>query len=558
MIEEKISAIKGIDVGDDWLYSEKRKVWYPKTYREYENLNPFRKMNIQAKDKHDFKTYKNKTDLTTRYSRLPNLKKAYRNINWTGEMIQEWIKCRDDIHYFSEKYCAIVHVDHGIINIVLRNYQREMLDLLFKNRMTIFNMSRQLGKCLHEDTVIYIKDKQTNIEFGINIGDFYMLNSEKRLEEFFNGKHIGCDGSEYHFQQKNKLNVCTECDGLFWSKGQPKRSVCKNKCCMKTDRAKIKVEQNNIKYKNLVLDKDYSECRCCGLKTSGNMSTHLKTAHGYEDVSEYLNEYKITKESLVCSVYHDFLSEKSKGNKNPGYQHGGRLSPWSDKSEKHSKEQIENAKKKAIESSLANENNATHSTKLQWWIDRGFTEEEAKVKLSKRQTTFSKEKCIEKHGNEEGLAKFNKRQEKWQETLNNKPHEEIDLINSKKANAMFTKSRINNPKYYNCDGKFYIIHLNNDTIKIGITRNDVSNRFGGLMNNIKSYKEFDNMTIYEAFKIEQILCMELRKQHKSITKDEATYGFGWTETFKDVTIKDIINLKDSLDIDTLFEDYIDG
>jgi len=146
MIEEKISAIKDIKVEDDWIYSEKRKVWYPKTYREYEHLNPFRKMNIQSKDKNDFKTYKNKTDLTTRYSRLPNLKKAYQNIKWTGEMIQEWIKCRDDIHYFSETYCAIVHVDHGIINIILRNYQREMLDLLFKNRMTIFNMSRQLGK----------------------------------------------------------------------------------------------------------------------------------------------------------------------------------------------------------------------------------------------------------------------------------------------------------------------------------------------------------------------------------------------------------------------------
>ncbi len=142
----KVSAIKGVSVEDSWIKSNIRNVWYPPTYDEYENLNPFKKMDIQAKDKSDFKSFKNKQDLQTRYSRLPNLKKAYQNINWNAEMIQEWIRCRDDIQYFAERYCAIVHVDHGVINIGLRQYQREMLDLLFNNRLTIFNLSRQLGK----------------------------------------------------------------------------------------------------------------------------------------------------------------------------------------------------------------------------------------------------------------------------------------------------------------------------------------------------------------------------------------------------------------------------
>jgi len=236
--ETKKSAIQNVEVGPDWVYSEKREVWYPPEYGGYEQCNPFKKMNIQAQNASDYRTYKNKTDLTTRYSRLPNLKKAYQNINWSAEMIQEWIKCRDDIQYFAEKYCAIVHIDHGVINIALRAYQREMLDLLFNNRMTLFNLGRQLGKCQVYDTIIHIKDKQTNIEFDIELGDLYTLNSDKSLEAFFNGNIIGCDGSEYQVQLKNKLNVCTECDGLFWSKGILKHSVCNHKECMTSNSPK--------------------------------------------------------------------------------------------------------------------------------------------------------------------------------------------------------------------------------------------------------------------------------------------------------------------------------
>ena len=143
---EQLSAISGAEVKSNWIYSKRREMWYPPTYDEYEALNPFKKINIQATDPTNFKTYKNKRNINTRYSRLPNLKKAYQPISWTQEMITEWIKCRDDIQYFAEQYCAIVHIDHGVISIALRNYQKEMLDILFNNRLSIFNLSRQLGK----------------------------------------------------------------------------------------------------------------------------------------------------------------------------------------------------------------------------------------------------------------------------------------------------------------------------------------------------------------------------------------------------------------------------
>lgn len=62
-----------------------------------------------------------------------------------------------------------------------------------------------------------------------------------------------------------------------------------------------------------------------------------------------------------------------------------------------------------------------------------MSEEEAKYALSERQCTFSLEKCVKKYGEEEGLKRFNIRQEKWQNTLNNKSNKEKEEINKKRS-----------------------------------------------------------------------------------------------------------------------------
>jgi len=61
-------------------------------------------------------------------------------------------------------------------------------------------------------------------------------------------------------------------------------------------------------------------------------------------------------------------------------------------------------------------------TQLEYWLEKGYSLEEAKQKHSERQKTFSKEICIQKHGEEKGLEVFNQRQKKWQETLKNLPN----------------------------------------------------------------------------------------------------------------------------------------
>ena len=69
---------------------------------------------------------------------------------------------------------------------------------------------------------------------------------------------------------------------------------------------------------------------------------------------------------------------------------------------------------------------------VEFYIAKGFTPEEAKKQVSNFQSTFSKEKCIQKYGESVGLEIFESRQKKWQDTLNSKSESEIKSINKRK------------------------------------------------------------------------------------------------------------------------------
>lgn len=74
----------------------------------------------------------------------------------TPDEIQEWLKCKNDILYFAEKYCKLM-TPEGIRNIQLRDYQKKYLQHLEKNRLSIYLSCRQSGKCLSFTQVISTK-----------------------------------------------------------------------------------------------------------------------------------------------------------------------------------------------------------------------------------------------------------------------------------------------------------------------------------------------------------------------------------------------------------------
>jgi hypothetical protein len=140
------SLEKKVEDGITFFKSQWDEKWYPEKFEDYLRIHQIVKIRLQGEDPTNFGTFKDKNNKRSRYMGLPNLKRANIKTNWTREMVQEWKKCRDDIVYFAEKYCAITHIDYGTIKVQLRDYQRDMLRIMSSKRMTCCNLSRQLGK----------------------------------------------------------------------------------------------------------------------------------------------------------------------------------------------------------------------------------------------------------------------------------------------------------------------------------------------------------------------------------------------------------------------------
>ena len=173
---------------------------------------------------------------------------------------------------------------------------------------------------------------------------------------------------------------------------------------------------------------------------------------------------------------------------------------------------------------------------IKYWLSLGFTEEEATQEISKIQSTFSLEICIEKYGKEKGMLVWQDRQDRWQNTLNSKPQEEKDAINKK-------KSMTNNTERYREDNQaiIYLIELPNKHLKIGITNKEtILGRYSGdklqdcnVVYNQKFQGNYASM-------IELIIKAEFSEF--IIDKSEQIYEqFGYTETFKNIDKEKIID-----------------
>jgi len=80
------------------------------------------------------------------YNGNVNLKRKGVSVEFSQEMVGEFIKCAQNPIYFAEKYIQIVHVDKGLIPITLYDYQKEIVDKITNNRRVTVVTSRQAGK----------------------------------------------------------------------------------------------------------------------------------------------------------------------------------------------------------------------------------------------------------------------------------------------------------------------------------------------------------------------------------------------------------------------------
>jgi len=115
--------------------------------------------------------------------------------------------------------------------------------------------------------------------------------------------------------------------------------------------------------------------------------------------------------------YKKLFSDRIKGEKNPNHR-----TKTTDKERKErSPFSIDflyyKTEKDLIEFRNRSLKDRKHTTQIEYYLELGYNYEESEELLKKRQTTFSKEMCIEKHGEKEGLKIFKNRQSKWQESL---------------------------------------------------------------------------------------------------------------------------------------------
>lgn len=114
-----------------------------------------------------------------------------------------------------------------------------------------------------------------------------------------------------------------------------------------------------------------------------------------------------------------------------------------------------------------------YPNQLKYWLKKGYNEDDAKQKVYERQLTFTLEKCIKKHGEIRGLEIWNDRQIKWsikmKDTLINNGNYKKDFSIPEKelVETLIEKLKIKDDEHHSClNEQFYI--YDTDTKKIFI------------------------------------------------------------------------------------------
>jgi hypothetical protein len=80
------------------------------------------------------------------YNGNQNLKKTKQAIEWTPELVAEYIKCSEDPIYFIESHMKIININKGLVSFHLYDYQKEMVLAMKENRFNVIATARQAGK----------------------------------------------------------------------------------------------------------------------------------------------------------------------------------------------------------------------------------------------------------------------------------------------------------------------------------------------------------------------------------------------------------------------------
>ena len=232
-------------------------------------------------------------------------------------------------------------------------------------------------------------------------------------------------------------------------------------------------------------NKETVTCRICGEQCKRIYGKHLKFKHNNMKTDEYKKIYpgapimalsdrdKTTINSgkhMKDEKYKKMFSDMFKGEKNPNHKSNTTeierksRSPFSKDFIRYNgienvDEHISNFAKLAIKDRVSD-------TSLQYYIDKGYDEETSNKMLKDRQSTFTLVKCIEKYGDVEGINIFNKRQTKWQDSLNKGGNLKIGYSNISQEFFNRINNQLNGDFRYATNGGEFKINRENGGIWI--------------------------------------------------------------------------------------------
>jgi len=115
------------------------------------------------------------------YENTIGLRKAGLTFRMSATEIDEYVKCKMDIHHFAEKYCWVKGEKGEPVQLRLRDYQKEILDNFFNNRFNILMASRQTGKCSNFNTIIEIEKNGLKIYTRVGKLYYFMISQQRKL-----------------------------------------------------------------------------------------------------------------------------------------------------------------------------------------------------------------------------------------------------------------------------------------------------------------------------------------------------------------------------------------
>jgi hypothetical protein len=193
--------------------------------------------------------------------------------------------------------------------------------------------------------------------------------------------------------------------------------------------------------------RDYITCEICGRAVVSVSGIHMRTYHPEYSVEKY--KLYFPNSPLCASIvlekkgmggkkggdrmkedeHRKRMSDSFRGENNPMHrskvndEFRKKISPFNPL---FYKKKFPDLSMEECEKLAADKNKSIKKispTQILYWTSRGYSEGDAKKKISELQKTFSLDICIEKYGIEEGTKRWSERQEKWKsKVFNNDTH----------------------------------------------------------------------------------------------------------------------------------------